>query len=90
MSDIQSSDTLARLRALLPHWVEHNEEHGEEFRKWAERARDAGEPHVAEHLMAAAQYLARANEALQGALDHLGGAPVSPEHEHPGQPHAHG
>jgi len=84
------SEEVVRLRALLPHWIEHNEEHAEEFQKWAGRARAAGEPHVADHLLAAARALAQANEALQGALDHLGGAPASPDHEHPGHPHAHG
>jgi len=82
-----SADDLIRLQRLLPHWIEHNEEHAEEFRKWAERAREAGEVHVADHLLAAARILAHANEALQGALDHLGGAPASLEHKHP---HAHG
>jgi len=85
-----SADDRIRLQRLLPHWIEHNEEHAEEFRKWAERAREAGEVHVADHLLTAARMLAQANEALQGALDHLGGAPASPEHEHPHHPHAHG
>ncbi len=89
MHNPTSGDDLARLRLLLPHWIEHNEEHAGEFRKWAERARDAGELHVADHLLTAVQKMAQANAALQGALDHLGGAPTSPEHEHP-HPHAHG
>ncbi|MGB9775227.1 MAG: hypothetical protein ACPLYD_01660 [Anaerolineae bacterium] len=84
------SEEIARLQALLPHWIEHNEEHAEEFQKWAERAREAGEVHVADHLLAAARMLLQANEALQGARDHLGGAPTWPGHEHPGHPHAHG
>lgn len=82
-----TSEDLARLRLLLPHWIEHNQEHAEEFAQWAERAQAAGEPHVAEHLRAAARMLAQANEALEGALDHMGGAPG---HEHPGHAHAHG
>lgn len=89
MSEPTSTDNLVRLRLLLPHWIEHNEEHAGEFRKWAERARDAGEVHVADHLLTAAQKLVQATEALQGALDHLGGVPSSPDHEHP-HSHAHG
>lgn len=84
------SEDLTRLRLLLPHWIEHNEEHAEEFSKWAERAQAAREFHVADHLWTAAHKLAQANEALQGALDHLGGALAAQEHEHPGHPHAHG
>ena len=90
MGEHTLSEDIARLQRLLPHWIEHNEEHAEEFRKWAERAREAGEIHVADHLLAAARMLAQANEALEGALDHLDGAPASPEHEHPHHPHAHG
>ncbi|MCX7855360.1 MAG: hypothetical protein N2556_05185, partial [Anaerolineae bacterium] len=74
----------------LPHWIEHNGEHADEFRKWAERAQAAGESHVADHLLTAANKLAQANEALEGALDHMGGALDSPEHEHPHHPHSHG
>lgn len=81
---------LKRLQQLLPHWIEHNEEHAAGFHEWAERARVAGEPHIADHLQAAARMLIRANEALRGALDHLGGIPASEGHEHPGHSHAHG
>jgi hypothetical protein len=27
-----------RLRVLIPHWIEHYEEHADEFRHWAETA----------------------------------------------------
>lgn len=70
------SEEIVRLQRLLPHWIEHNEEHAEEFQGWAERARIAGETHVADHLLAAARTLTQANEALQGALDHLSGVPA--------------
>jgi hypothetical protein len=33
---------LDKLRALLPHWIEHNAEHAAEFRNWAEKARATG------------------------------------------------
>lgn len=26
-----------KLKILLKHWIEHNEEHAEEFREWAEK-----------------------------------------------------
>jgi hypothetical protein len=31
------SDDLDKLRILLPHWIEHNEEHAESFREWPGR-----------------------------------------------------
>jgi hypothetical protein len=32
MTDIE------KLRALLPHWIEHNGEHAAEFSNWSEKA----------------------------------------------------
>jgi len=33
---------LDKLRVLLPHWIEHNEEHAASFESWAAKARVAG------------------------------------------------
>jgi len=63
-----------KLRVLIPHWIEHNGEHADEFRAWAERAGAAREA-----LLAAASLLGEANGRLTGALEELGG-PL--EHHH--------
>jgi hypothetical protein len=76
MTDIE------KLRALLPHWVGHNEEHAAEFERWAKTASSAGHEDAADMIRSAAGQMARANAALQQALDRLGG-PVSLEtHDH--------
>jgi rubrerythrin len=62
-----------KLRALLPHWIEHNAEHAAEFRNWAEKARAAGQEEVAEEIDTAAKELGWVNEALSAALHKLGG-----------------
>jgi hypothetical protein len=74
-----------KLRALLPHWIEHNAQHSAEFRRWAG---DAGE--AAAEIEVAAARIESANEALAEALAKLGG-PLSHEHrEHDhSHPHAH-
>jgi hypothetical protein len=54
---------------LIPHWIEHNGEHADEFRTWASRASEAGPA-----LFAAARLLAEANGKLEEALAGLGGA----------------
>jgi|GEM_PF-828558 len=78
------SDDLTRLALLLPHWIEHNAEHADEFRRWAERARDAGRDHIAYHLEMAVQALTEAVQALQGAQAHMEGTiPEAQEHPHP-------
>jgi hypothetical protein len=60
-----------KLRALLPHWIEHNTEHASEFRHWAEKARAAGQEEVAEEIALAAKELGWVNEALGAALEKL-------------------
>jgi hypothetical protein len=57
-----------KLRVLLPHWIEHNGEHAQEFRGWAERAGVAGNA-----LLDAARLLEEANIRLQEGLERLGG-----------------
>lgn len=41
---------LEKLRVLLPHWIEHNHEHTQAFRTWAERAKASHHEHAAQHL----------------------------------------
>ena len=65
-------DDLAKIRALLPHWIEHNDEHAAEFDQWAERVRTTGQEGVAEEIALAAKQLGWVNEALSAALEKLG------------------
>ncbi len=67
-------DETEKLRVLLPHWIEHNGEHAQEFRDYAERSGQ-----VKNQLVAAARLLEEANTRLSAALDELGG-PL--EHHH--------
>ena len=62
-----------KVRALLPHWIEHNAEHAAEFRRWAEKVHAAGQEEVAEEIALAARQLGWVNEALSAALKKLGG-----------------
>ena len=66
-------DDLAKLRILLPHWIEHNDEHAASFRKWAERARELGLEAVAEQIEVAVERMATCNQALRAALEALEG-----------------
>ena len=66
-----------KLRILLPHWIEHNNEHTKEFYDWADKAVEAR----AQILEAAAQ-MEIVNHSLQAALDQLGGALDEGPHEH--------
>ena len=42
-----SSEEKTKLKMILSHWVEHNEDHSRDFKKWAEKAAQMGENEVA-------------------------------------------
>ena len=67
---------LDKLRVLIPHWIEHNQEHAAEFERWAQ----AADP-VSPEIRAAAEAVNNANHALRAALDKLGG-PLEHDHLH--------
>jgi hypothetical protein len=67
---------MEKLRALIPHWIEHNEEHADEFMRWAEQAREA-----AVDLRTAVAAMAKVNDALSAAVEKLGG-PIHLDHFH--------
>jgi hypothetical protein len=65
-------DDLTKLRVLLPHWVEHNEEHAVSFQQWAARARDIGQDECARLIGEAVERMLACNQALAAALEALG------------------
>ena len=70
-----------KLRALIPHWIDHNHEHAAEYLKWAEKVGEAEE-----NIKEAANALDKVNWALKHALDELGG---SVENQQPPHHHHH-
>jgi hypothetical protein len=67
---------IEKLRVLVPHWIEHNEEHADEFRRWGKKSTD-----ISQDLLAAADTIAKTNEILEAALRKIGG-PLEYDHEH--------
>jgi len=74
---------IEKLRALIPHWIEHNEEHAEEFIRWADHAGAA-----VEDIHAAAAAMRKINDLLSGAVEKLGG-PIHLDHLHHHHHHHH-
>jgi hypothetical protein len=66
-----AKDDAAKLKILLSHWVEHNEEHAEEFAQWAVTAKADGKGQVHDHMMKAVKRMKEANRSLQAALEGL-------------------
>ena len=73
---------IGKLRALLPHWIEHNHAHAHEFGRWADTAEEAGHQTAADLMRQAVQGLQQANDDLAKALDALGGPVFLEEHHH--------
>ncbi|NWF94207.1 MAG: hypothetical protein HXY46_15005 [Syntrophaceae bacterium] len=44
-------DELEKLKKLVPHWMEHNDEHAETYKKWAEKASSLGKEELSGILM---------------------------------------
>jgi len=76
-----------KLRRLIPHWIEHNQSHAAEFRRWAALARDANEEQTAVLIENAAGFLQKAEIELKAALKNAGGAVGTHD---PGEHHHHG
>jgi len=64
-------DGRAKLRALLNYWAEHNQEHSQEVRDWADKARAFGEVRVAEEMLQAAKAMDKASGLLSKSLKRL-------------------
>jgi rubrerythrin len=53
---------------LLQHWVNHNAEHAETYRKWSKEAEDNNMEDISAHLDKAAEKTLEINEGLKEAL----------------------
>ncbi|MEW6291333.1 MAG: hypothetical protein AB1545_15960 [Thermodesulfobacteriota bacterium] len=79
---MEKKTSIEKLRVLLPHRVEHNHQHGEEFRGWAAQVRKEGHPDLAELLEQAIGSMATTDGILEQALSSIGGPDASHHHHH--------
>jgi hypothetical protein len=66
-----STDDRAKLQTLLNYWVEHNREHSDEFREWAEKARQMGEAEISDEILQAVGNMEKVTELLSATLKKL-------------------
>ena len=66
-----NKDEKAKLKIVVSYWVGHNKEHSQEFREWAEKAKESGESEIYNQISQAAENIEKANEALNRALQRL-------------------
>lgn len=79
MSEKQPAE---KLRILLPHWIEHNQGHATEFRRWSSTARTENMEEVASLIDRAADILEEADHLLSEALIKAGGPSHGGHHHH--------
>ncbi|MFO7760055.1 MAG: hypothetical protein ACQES8_09120 [Thermodesulfobacteriota bacterium] len=74
--------TPEKLRILLPHWLEHNRSHQNEFRQWLDKTRDEGLITTAAFIEKALKSMQETDKALEEALEALGGPVEDKGHHH--------
>ena len=75
-------DDIQRLGIVLRHLIEHNEGHAEDYARWIELAKSNKLSRVAELIAEASKQMNKASEALQSAIEEMGGAPAEEKHHH--------
>lgn len=68
-----NADEKAKMKTLLSYLVEHNREHSQEVKDWANKAADMGEQALADEMMRAAGTMDEANALLDKSLKKLEG-----------------
>jgi hypothetical protein len=58
-----------RLSIVIEHWIEHNQSHMGEYRKWAQRAGELGLEMVQAEIEEAIERLSQCNTYLEKALE---------------------
>jgi len=61
-------DQKKKLSVVIAHWVEHNESHMGEYKRWAQTAGELGFDSVKAEIEEAMEKISQSNEHLQNAL----------------------
>ncbi len=65
------TDEKGRLKVILTSWIEHNQQYGEKFKRWAEKAQNIESNPIYNSILQAAQEMGEANERLSHLLAEL-------------------
>ena len=61
-------DDLEKLKKLLPHWMEHNDEHAKTYKDWAEKMSSLGKKELSEALRVIHQESQKLGKLFEEAL----------------------
>jgi hypothetical protein len=71
MNEEEKKEQVLRLQKKLGHWIEHNKEHAESFRKAAREAEEIGLVEVGKRLREAAKRMEEISALLEEAMEEL-------------------
>jgi hypothetical protein len=63
----QSMNFEEKIDLLLGHWIDHNESHQEDYKKWAAQAKKEGKDEIVELILAAMSQFKEGNNRLRQA-----------------------
>jgi hypothetical protein len=69
---IMGNEERMKLATLLDYWIDHNDEHGQEFREWAEKMKETGEEEICGELLRAVNEMEKAGDYLRKAREIMG------------------
>jgi t-SNARE complex subunit (syntaxin) len=61
-------DQKKKLSVVIEHWIEHNESHKDEYKRWAQTAGELGLDSVKTEIEEAVEKLTQSNQHLEKAL----------------------
>ena len=64
-------EIVEKVSVLVHHWISHNDEHAEEYRKWAEKLEEEGLVEIAEPIRQAADLILSSNAHFRSAKEKL-------------------
>jgi hypothetical protein len=64
-------DSLEKARIRMEHWIEHNDQHQQEYETFAQELEQAGKQEAAAEVRALSQLTAKGSEHLRRAIDSL-------------------
>lgn len=79
---------IEKFRTILPHLIEHNDEHAKEFLRWIAVLEEAGLSDAASALKKAILSSEEVTKYLKAAME-LAGGPLSGHEHHHGHHHDH-
>lgn len=68
---VKDKSIIEKLGVLIHHWISHNEEHAQEYRKWADRLEAEGLGEIAEPIRQAADLVVGSNSQFLSAQQKL-------------------